>query len=84
MLLPITRWHFEIAAQIDVPLEEARAHEGISHFEYASGDLAKAKESARRALNIYQRIGSPHATGAAAFLESIASARCPDSETEAP
>jgi len=44
-----------------VPLEEARALEGIGHSYLHDGNTSQAATHLRQALAIYQRIGTPGA-----------------------
>ena len=50
-----------IARDLEVPLEEARALEGIGHSHQQDGNSAEAANYLRQALTIYQRIGTPDA-----------------------
>jgi tetratricopeptide (TPR) repeat protein len=51
----------EIACSISVILEEARALEGIGNTEILEAGSRADGENLRRALGLYQRIGSPYA-----------------------
>src|SRR4029077_392431 len=51
-----------IATKITAPREQARAHEGIGRSYLSEGDLERGETSVRQAVQIYQQIGSPHAT----------------------
>jgi tetratricopeptide (TPR) repeat protein/transcriptional regulator with XRE-family HTH domain len=57
-----------IATTITAPREQARAHEGIGRSYLSEGDLELGETSVRQAVQIYQQIGSPHATRAAKLL----------------
>jgi len=50
-----------IARDLGVPLEEARALEGIGHSHLHDGSRGQAAAHLRQALAIYQRIGAPRA-----------------------
>jgi hypothetical protein len=50
-----------ITQELGVPLEEARALEGIGQSLLQDGDPARAAERLRQALAIYQRIGAADA-----------------------
>jgi len=57
-------WHeqaFAIADDLGAPLEQARALEGLGRIHLQDGRHDDAAERMRRALEIYQRIRSPHA-----------------------
>jgi tetratricopeptide (TPR) repeat protein len=58
----------EIATRIVAPREQARAHEGIGRSYLAEGEIELGETSVRQAVQIYQQIGSPHATRAAKLL----------------
>jgi tetratricopeptide (TPR) repeat protein/transcriptional regulator with XRE-family HTH domain len=51
----------EIARSISAVLEEARALEGIGNSEILGPEPGQGSRSLRRALELYLRIGSPHA-----------------------
>jgi tetratricopeptide (TPR) repeat protein/transcriptional regulator with XRE-family HTH domain len=57
-----------IATRIAAPREQARAHEGIGRSYLAEGEAELGETSVRQAVQIYQQIGSPHATRAAKLL----------------
>ncbi len=57
-----------IATQIAAPREQARAHEGIGRSYLSEGQQELGETSVRQAVQIYQLIGSPHATRAAKLL----------------
>ena len=57
-----------IATRIAAPREQARAHEGIGRSYLAEGQGELGETSVRQAVQIYQQIGSPHATRAAKLL----------------
>ena len=50
-----------IARELGVPLEEARALEGIGHCHIQDGNPGEGAAKLRQALAIYQRIGAPDA-----------------------
>jgi tetratricopeptide (TPR) repeat protein/transcriptional regulator with XRE-family HTH domain len=58
----------QVARTITVPLEEARAMEGISRCDLHDGQPDQAVAHLRQALMIYQRLGSPAAKTVEALL----------------
>lgn len=52
---------FAVASSIDALLEQARALEGIGTCDLQEDKPGRDGKSLRRALELYQRIGSPHA-----------------------
>jgi hypothetical protein len=50
-----------IARDLDAPLEEARALEGIGHSHLRDGHIGEGIAHLKQALAIYQRIGTPRA-----------------------
>jgi tetratricopeptide (TPR) repeat protein/transcriptional regulator with XRE-family HTH domain len=59
-----------IAAAVAAPHEEARAHEGIGQSCLARGWIEQGEASIRRAVQIYLKMGSPHAERAATLLRN--------------
>jgi tetratricopeptide (TPR) repeat protein/transcriptional regulator with XRE-family HTH domain len=55
------KWALEIARSISAVLEEARALEGIGNSEILGPEPVQGSPSLRHALELYLRIGSPHA-----------------------
>ena len=70
---------FGIARELPSPLEEARALEGIGRSNLGY-DKSEAEVHLRRALEIYQRLGSPGASRVQEMLADLAVAQASDPE----
>ena len=65
----------ELYARLGMPLEEARCRAGLARVLAAGGHAAPATNAARRALNVFERLGArPDADAAAALLRTLGGA----------